>query len=459
MTEELFDSPTWWNDPAFQDRLVALLVQDHTTLRTCSPFLVPDDFKPSRGVPDGNARWIVAERALEYFERHNAPIGTLIRADVLDYATKTNLGSSQINDLLDYLKRLQKVRPAAPDFLVDKVISFKGNTIRKNAINELSDLLASGLLENEKWEEISRRVQDVNNRTHLKTINYLQSLENRIERRKNAFKIAGTPQTFIDPLDAILKRTVGPKQMGLIIAPYKRGKSQMLLWLVIVLALQKYNVLFITLEDSQDIVEDRLDAIVAAFMGHPIKVDNLINMPRTLTQRFERFKNLLHSRIELFDGVGQEITMTMVEQIIREKRNEGFIPQVLIIDYDEKITPTRRYKEKRFELDEVYTHFGNLVGKYNLIGWMAAQTQRNTHHMKILTGNQLAEDIGKARKVTCAITLGKGDWADNSIYLWVAAHKTHKMEIGCEIIPNFEYGLIYDREATQNAARQHSGDS
>src|ERR1700733_6739584 len=119
------ESATWWDDPDFQNSLVALLIQDHQTLKTCAPILSADDFKPSKGTPDGRARWLIAERALEFFTNHNSPVGRLIRSDVLEYATTLNLGSAQTNELKDFLRKIAKIKPIAPDALTDKVLRFK----------------------------------------------------------------------------------------------------------------------------------------------------------------------------------------------------------------------------------------------------------------------------------------------------------------------------------------------
>ncbi len=36
----------WWDDEEFQDKLTALLIYDHQTLKSCASLLTPDDFKP-----------------------------------------------------------------------------------------------------------------------------------------------------------------------------------------------------------------------------------------------------------------------------------------------------------------------------------------------------------------------------------------------------------------------------
>jgi len=439
----------WWDDSAFQDNLVALIVQDHQTLRNCGSILSPEDFRPPKGATDGRARWIVAERALEFFAKHREPLGKLVRADVLSYANQLSFGQAQITELKEYLKKLAALKPVAPDALVEKVVAFKGQMFKTAAIEEMVDLQATGLLTDEKWREISKRALSAQN-GYVKTTSYLESMETRIERRKNAGKFGRIPFTFIDPLD-ILVHTVGPKQVGLVIAPYKRGKSLFLLWLTTAFARQRFTHLHVTLEDSQDIVEDRLDALATNI---PLK--RLVEYPKAVTQRFARFRSMIRSQIHIYDGTEGGVTVARLEQVLDELRMQGIIVTSMTVDYDEKIKPARNQKEKRFEFDEIYSDLCNLAARRNLILWIAAQTQRDTRHMKILSGDKVAEDLGKVRKVTCAISMGKGDWTDESIYLWVAAHKTDRMEVGCEIVPDLERMMIYDEDATRKAARNNA---
>jgi len=63
------------------------------------------------------------------------------------------------------------------------------------------------------------------------------------------------------------------------------------------------------------------------------------------------------------------------------------------------------------------------------------------------------------RKTTIGISLGKGEWTDTSIFMFVAAHKTDKMNIGCEIVPDKSRGMIYDETATRRAAKAHADDT
>lgn len=437
-------SPNWWDDPHFQDNLVALLITDHKTLRDVSAFLTPEDFRPQKGVVNGWSRWIVAERALEFFHTHHEPLGKMLRADVLQYASELDLGASRKGELNAYVDRLKTLKITAPDATVDKVIKFKSRILKKAAIEELVELHASGQLTDDKWREISQKALAAT-RASMETISYADTLEARIERRALNARNPKIPWTFIDPLDAMV-HTVGPKQLGMVLAPYKRGKSMFMRWLAVAFARQRLDTLLFTLEDPADVVTDDFDSIISH-----IPQKSLGEYPKTLTKRFTRFKGMTRAGIEVYDGTEEEVTVDRIEQIYLRKREEGFTAKAVLVDYDEEIRPSRKFSEKRFETDDTYRGLRRFMARYGLIGWVAAQTQRDTRHLKILSGDKVAEDIGKMRKVTCGISMGKGDWTEDSIYLWIAAHKTDRMECGCEIVPDMKARMIYDEEATRRA--------
>ena len=227
----------------------------------------------------------------------------------------------------------------------------------------------------------------------------------------------------------------------------------MLQWLAVAFVLQHLDVLFITLENPKHTVEDRLDSITS---GVPIA--QLSEMPNTVERRFSRWRSMLQSRLHLnvYDGVGEGMTVADIEKLLLRERNNGFRPQVLIVDYDDKIKPARHMRERRFEIEGVYEDLLSIAARHQKIIWTAGQTQRDTSHLKILSGDKAAEDIGKLRNVTMGISMGKGDWTEHSIYLYIAAHRNGEMNIGCEVVPALKRMLIYDREATHREARKNA---
>src|SRR5215831_12519380 len=134
----------WWDDPTFQDSLLCLLIRDQKSLIKCGSILVPEDFRAVKGVAHGRSRYVVAERVLEFYTKHHEPIGKLLNADVIEYAdSELGYGAGQMGDLRNYLEHLRKVKPHAPEALVEKVIKFKARNFKNTALTEMNELMAA----------------------------------------------------------------------------------------------------------------------------------------------------------------------------------------------------------------------------------------------------------------------------------------------------------------------------
>ena len=444
------ESNSFFDDEAFLDSLTILLCHDEITLKTCAGLLTADDFKPLRGMNWGRPRWIAAELALSHWNRHREPVGKLLMASTLEYATSLDLGTRPIKELKEYVdKVLLNGRPAAPSAIIEKVTRFKKDRLKAVALDEMREQLATPEgLSDDKWREISQRVLvSVDGERHA--TDYLSTLNARLERRARGGN--RVPWSFIDPLDSMI-HLPGRKKLGMFLAPYKRGKSIALRWLAVAFILQGYNVFYVTLEDTEEDVTDGMDSIISHL---PLK--NLQGFPKFLTRKFGRFRAMARGGLWIYDGSAHATTVSRIDQEILAVREKGFYPDVLIVDYDDKIKPKAKLDQRRFEIADVYTDLLQLLGRYNLFGWTAGQTNRGTEHLKILGGDRAAEDISKLQKVALCLSLGRGDWCDgDSIYLWVAAARYDTKYVGCHIVPDLERGLIYSRELTRKAEKENA---
>ncbi len=68
--------------------------------------------------------------------------------------------------------------------------------------------------------------------------------------------------------------------------------------------------------------------------------------------------------------------------------------------------------------------------------------------MRIIGGKHIAEDISKMRKCTFALSLGQGDWGEESIFVWVAKNRNGKQHVGANILTAKESALFFDRDST-----------
>lgn len=437
---------SYWRDSGFQDKLVVMICKDRRFLKTCSSLLTSKDFQPKGN--EARERWIVADIALQYFDKYREPINSLLKSECLDYARKSHLSDRNKRHLLEYVDKVEESTLEAADAIKDKVIEYKKEKAKVKAIEDLMELQDRGQLDDAKFMEICQTAIETTAQSSHRVVDYFKGLEPRILRRLGQID-RKYPMLLIDPLDQRI-RTISRGHLGMFFAPMKRGKTLMAIHVGLAYALQSLKVLHITLEDPLEDIEDRFDAAITS-----LPIQELQNLPKRLRKRFARYKKFIRGRIKIVDCTEGGVTVKTIESIYESERNKGFHADAIIVDYDDEIAPIRKHRETRMEIADTYRALKQMAARHQLLVWVAAQTKRNTSEKKILTENDLAEDISKARKVSCGIGMGKGDWDDkNGVYLYVAVHRNDRQKIGWNILADYDHMLIYDREATLKRMRE-----
>jgi len=443
---------SYFEDTGFMDLVISLCCKDVQFLRDTGGMLKPEDFKPQGKQKISSkeaARWLTAKAALDHWQKYRAPIQQLLTAELLQVCKGQRLSSEKQEVILEYARRVIKRKVTSVDSITDKVLEFKQEVSKAQAVAKLIALQSRNELTDEKWAEICQEALDVAKVNQVYETDYFKDYKQRIQRRR----MKGTsrfPMLMIEPLDMLVK-AIGRGHFGIVIAPYKRGKSLMLIHIAVAYVLQRLNVLYITLEDPVEDVEDRFDANVSQ-----LPIGKLANMPKTFRERFERFSRLIRTRLQIVDRTEARVSVADIDAIYEEYRNKGFIADAIIIDYDDEIKAKRANQDRRHELADVYRDLRHLAGKKKAIVWSAAQTKRGTQGLKILGGDHLADDISKVRKAMIAIGMGQGEWGEESIYLHIAAHKFDKQFVGCNIVTNKDRMILYDRERTAKASKEYA---
>ena len=433
-------------DPHFQDNLLKLLVHDREFLKQGSHLLEPKDFKGVGKNGAGRERQIVADVALKFWGDYKQPLGKMLRVELLEHARKKALFPADRKTLLEYgATLLNGRRPVAPDSTLEKVRQYKFDLEVTDTLLRMQESLEGGQLNPENFMEMARECIHLVGKEHGRPTDIydLTELQKRMRRRWLQAQEERYPVLMIDPIDRAA-RVVARRHLGLVLAPYKRGKTLFFIWLALAYTMQSLNVLHFTLEDPQDDIEDRFDAAITA-----LPISRLADAPKLVRVKFERFKRRLNARLKVVDGTDRSMTIQAMEHVIEQERNQGFTADVVLIDYDDEIRPAMKRTERRMEFADIYRDLRAMLARHDLIGWTASQTTRKSEDMKIISGKEIAEDISKIRKCSFAMSLGKGDWGENSTFLWVAAHRNGPQHFGANIMMDKGRALFYDREATQ----------
>jgi hypothetical protein len=444
----------YFYDPAFQDELVKFLVHDRNFLRDFSAMLSPEDFRP-RGAIEKRERETVAEVALNFWRLYRDPIGKLLKSEISHLVESKKVGENQRGRLEMYVERIVSCgRLKAVDALGNKIIQFKREKAKAVAVNRLFELQSAGKLTDETWLKTCQEGLALYN-PKLNASDYWEEIDQRIQRRMLQQVRQRYPYLLIDPFDYLV-RAVARGHIGLAMAPWKRGKSLFLLWVAFAYVLQGLDVSYWTLEDPKDDVEDRLDALVSRL---PVK--SLWERGSELRERFAWVKRSIRSKLKIYDGTEEKsgrVSVRTIEDVYERERNAGFTPQAIVVDYDDELAPPNPRAEKHEQQAAVYSDYRAFLGRKGLIGWIASQTGRDTENLKILSGSKIADAIGKVRKAHLVLGLGKGDWGDDSIYMYVDAHRSDRSHVGCNIITDKDSMVFYNREATLAMMKKVGGE-
>lgn len=435
----------YFNDPDFQEQMVTFLCRDRTFLRRVATLVSLDDFKTI----DGNKGdiYLVAERALKFWQEYGSPIGGMLKVEIQDAARQLHIEGKRKEKLVDLVERINNEENLAPVQAVEqKIIDYKNRRAKEQAIRQMIDLQEQGQLTDERMAKIMSGLLR-NFGEQYKVIDYMNSVEQRVARRR-LDSVVKYPFLLIHPIDEHV-RALSRGNLGMALAQYKIGKSLFLAWLANAYALQHYKVLYFTLEDPAEEVEDRLDAIFTR-----IKTRELGSSPDQVVERFNQQREYIKGDIRIVAAEEGGMTVAKMETLWEQQRNSGFNADVVIVDYDDEIEPPQRHDKRtdasrRFEFADIYREMRRFAKRRDIFLWTAAQARRGKEQQTVIRGEDAAEDISKIRKVALCIGIGVyPDWGPNARFLYIAAAKFDTQRVGWPIMADPESATFYDAEET-----------
>jgi archaellum biogenesis ATPase FlaH len=458
-----------FQDPRFQVKLVTLLVKDTKVVRQCSSMLETEDFEP-RQEGESHAAWHIAGTALDYWRKYREPIDTLLGVELARLSEENNWGERLKGDLREYIRLVRRTRPKAADYALEIIRSWRKHQLRTTCIDEIINLHTSGGLTDSKFLEICGRATSNFREEKFQVSNIFSStgeyeddceedqkaLKLRDKRRADQDKVVRIPRFMMQPVDDMITG-IGRGHLGMIMAPTGRGKSMMLTWMAVVLAQQGWSVLYFTLEDPLDDVENRLDALITS-----LKIKDLANpdVADKMGLNFQNYRRNVRGRLRVVDCTEQDTSLGEIEAEWERMRQQGWMANCVIIDYDQILKTPVVHSDKRHELDSLYVDMVHFARRNRVLIWTASQTYAKAEDkVGVLTMNDLAEHKGKLRHVTMGISLGKADekkWPKGAICVGVPKHRNDVSFESCTIVPDMEYMRIYDHEKTIEATDEVS---
>jgi len=294
----------------------------------------------------------------------------------------------EIDKYLEYYSLISM--PPAPveeKHIQDTLGKFIRAQATKTALVEAWKLQKEG-----RYDEIADMMQEATNKAlHMLDMgyDYMAKLEERTANRENAEYESRYP-TGIPDLDDVLYGGLRAKQLGLIVGGTGRGKSIFLEWLGKSALILNKKVLYITLELSKEEIAERYDALLAQIKINELKVYNE-DVFKAIAPLTSRYKGGL--MIQEYPALGA--TPDTIRAYLRRLASQGFIPDVILIDYLDLVKSPRAYSSSHDELDAITKSLHGLSKEFNCAIWTATQLNRGGLAMETPDETSVAGAVAK----------------------------------------------------------------
>lgn len=220
-------------------------------------------------------------------------------------------------------------------------------------------------------------------------------------------------KTGIKPLDMWTgDKGLWPKNLGIVVAPTGHGKSVILMNIAANMASESHKkVWFFTNELD---MEEQTTRFLSFLEQHP--VSDIQNSPlhvlksSGLKARWE--EEGLDQRL-ILTSANREVSTDDIESELLELINiQGFIPDVLVVDFMERMKPCSSglSKDKEWNwIGGIAKDLVRLARKYKMVIWTAAQTNREGLRAEVLDNSMVQSSIKHLQEAACVVGMVQRD--------------------------------------------------
>ena len=349
-------------------------IQVLSSLLTHKEFLVNiNDIISEEYFENQAVKWCI-KNILNYFEKyHTTPSLDILKVEL----QKVDNEVLQIS-IKEQLKQAFVTSDDDLEYVQEEFTNFCKNQQLKKALMSSVDLLKAGDFDGIRFivDNALKAGQD-KNLGH----EYVKDIESRY--RENSRETVPTPWNKINEL---LQGGLGNGDFGLIFGNPGGGKSWSLVALGGHAVRLGYNVLHYTLELGEDYVGKRYDAF---FTKIPV---NKVDSHR---DKIEEIIPQLPGKLIIKEYPTGKATVSTIESHIAKATSMGLKPDLVIIDYVDLLSSRKKNRERKDEIDDIYTSTKGLARQLNIPIWSVSQVNRAGAQDKVIQGDKAAGSYDK----------------------------------------------------------------
>jgi replicative DNA helicase len=333
---------------------------------------------------------VLVEHALNYYrDRSN-----IIRFDTLRDRVSFNekgIIRDQLLGLIDKIEELKiedkkEVQETSTEFFVKR-------HMREAIIQAAADWKKN------KWDAILKNIEEALKAGQPKDTghDYFRDVNKRLSKD---FRI---PIPCMPGLDELIGGGLSPGELGVVIAPPGGGKSMALVKFASTALLEGKKVVYYTLELSEEVVGQRFDACI-----NDIGLKHVWDYPEHISEKLQDLA-ALGGGLKIKEFLEGGVTVNTIKAHLKTLEIEGFVPDVIFVDYLGLMKPLGSYAEKRHALTDIAEGLRNIANNMRVPLWSAHQTNRTAIQEERINTAHIGESLGIIATVDLALGLGRPD--------------------------------------------------
>ena len=431
-------APIYDFDEGFQSKIAALCLRDATFMQQTEGLIKPEYFESEKNAA-------LVNMGLRYFEKYRkcpgdkSIIGSLIKHDLVNKVISKELAVACIGYVAEKRDHgFFQVDISDRDYVVEQVSQFaKHQAIHAAILNSVE------LLDKRDFEKIEKAITqaaNVGKNEDGGAYDYGEMIEARTEERllRAAGKLEPTGiTTGYEEIDkALYHRGWGRRELSVLMAPAKGGKSTALMDFGIAAAgsVSRYNVLYVTLEVAAKIMAERLDANVAK-----VAMSQLGLNTHTVNQAVKEYMSKA-GKFVIQEFPTGSMRVSDLRRLLERYKAKGTKFDLVIVDYADLMQPERVSDSGIENSKSVYVALRGLAMQEDIAILTATQTNREGAKKAVATATDVAEDFNKIRIADIVISINKTDEekSQNQARLFFAACRNQQDGFSIRIAQDLE---------------------
>jgi replicative DNA helicase len=387
-----------------QCQVLGFLIYSKTFTSTFRDLVQPDDFTAEE-------HWTLCSIAYDFFDKYGTEPGVLMHQYLINYCKQHRIEGAKRELLMAALNACTRISADKEAAVESEVLRFVLHSrVRKTLEDFIPEFNRGEYSLDDLIYELRRAVeiQDGESEGHY----WRATIDQRIARRLAQRNVFQPIATLIPPLDARFNG-IQCSEIGTIMSASGGGKTRLLAHLGKAALTQARRVLHVTLEMSAEQIDTIYDQAV---VGEPKERLTSPSVMKKLKRCVLHYPNDAELYVT-FRPAGTRVSeLRRVMDKLRER--DGFVADLLVIDYGELLTPEKAYTSRYDAQGAVWRELKTLAIQTNTAIWTGTQSNRKGVGAERMTEMEVSDSYEKIRASDVVLGFNRNGMYDHKKQQW-----------------------------------------